>query len=338
MDGDLNAVLARYPAVARPTAGVEPLGGGGGLSGSRLWRYGSGLGPLLARCWPIDGPPRATLEEIHGWIAEAGRLGFVPVPLAGLDGRSLQERAGRLWEVAPWMPGVAEPSPPGSAGRVRSAFAALAAFHQRLARSHSRGPSPGLQARARELGWLVGGGFRELEGVLSRCPDDPVQPPALRWLALARDSGPRLLEPLTRAAGRVVDRQPCLRDVRPDHILFSGDAVTGLIDFGAMGVDTVAADLARLLSEWIGHAPALRAAALDAYSGVRPIDPAETALIDAFERSSAVLGAGHWVCWHFLEGRPFNDPLAVARGIQKGLERLEGIRDQGSGLAGFDPP
>jgi homoserine kinase type II len=45
-------------------------------------------------------------------------------------------------------------------------------------------------------------------------------------------------------------------------------------------------------------------------------------LIEAFEASAALLGAGHWVRWHFVEGRPFDAPGAVARGIEHGLERL----------------
>ena len=62
---------------------------------------------------------------------------------------------------------------------------------------------------------------------------------ALRWLSLARTAAP--------AAGRTArcerrDRsfrlQPCLRDARPEHFLFEGDRLTGLVDFGAMGVDS----------------------------------------------------------------------------------------------------
>ena len=41
----------------------------------------------------------------------------------------------------------------------------------------------------------------------------------------------------------------CIGDVWHDHILFEGDAVTGMIDFAAAKVDHVAADLARLLGQ-----------------------------------------------------------------------------------------
>ena len=47
---------------------------------------------------------------------------------------------------------------------------------------------------------------------------------ALRWLGLARARLPRLLDPIREAAGRVVPLQPCLRDARPEHFLFEGDA------------------------------------------------------------------------------------------------------------------
>ena len=86
---------------------------------------------------------------------------------------------------------------------------------------------------------------------------------------------------------------PVLRDARPDHFLFTEGRVTGLVDFGAMGIDPVSADLARLLGEWIGRDEALCAAALGAYAEVRPIAPIEHDLIAPFERSSALLaGAG----------------------------------------------
>ena len=99
--------------------------------------------------------------------------------------------------------------------------------------------------------------------------------------------------------------------------------MTGLIDFGAMGIDTVAGDLARLASEWLGDDFRLRSAAFDAYSTVRPLTPDESSLVAVFERSSALLGPAHWVRWHFLEGRVFDDTLAVVRGLERGVARLD---------------
>src|SRR5512135_464064 len=293
---DLRAVLDRYPAIARPSAPPEPLGNAGGLSGSRLWRYASGRGRLVARAWPVDGPPHAAIEQIHRWLGEASGLGFVPVPLAALDGRTLHAQGGRLWEVAPWLAGTAAPSPPPPS-RLRAGFAALAAFHQSLRSDRTRGPSPGLQDRLHEVEILLGGGLTALDRVLGQASADPLAAPAKRWLALARWTTPRLVESLRRASGCVVALQPCLRDARPDHLLFEGDRVTGLVDFGAMAVDSVAADLARLLAEWVGADRAARAEALSAYASVRPLDEVEMPLIDAFESSAALLGAAHWVCW-----------------------------------------
>jgi homoserine kinase type II len=318
---ELRLVLEQYPAIARPSEPPEPLGNAGGLSGCRLWRYPSGQGRLVARVWPVDGPPRGTIEQIHRWLLEAKDLGLVPIPLAGLEGRTLQEHGGRLWEVAPWLEGKPAPIPP-SAIHLRTGLAALAAFHQRLHQERTLGQSLGLQSRLREIEALLGSGFTVLERSLSTFPVDPCATLAKRWLELSRRTAPRLIEPLRWSSSCVVPLQPCLRDMRPEHLLFEGDRVTGLVDFGAMAIESVAADLARLLSEWLGPDRAARAEALEAYAAIRPLDESELALIEAFETSGALLGAGHWIRWHFIEGRLFDDPGVVERGIARGLERL----------------
>ena len=146
---------------------------------------------------------------------------------------------------------------------------------------------------------------------------------ALRWLGLARAVAPQLLDPLREAAGRVVPLQPCLRDARPEHFLFEGDRVSGLVDFGAMGVDCVAGDLARLMGEWLAGDPSARSVALAAYERIRPLDAAESSLIVAFTSSSSLLIGEHWIRWHYIEGRRFDDPLAVEQGIARGLALIE---------------
>jgi Ser/Thr protein kinase RdoA (MazF antagonist) len=315
-------VLACYPASIQPLSAPEALGNAGGASGARLWRFATGRGLLVARAWPADGPRRADVDQIHRWLIAAADLGFVPVPLEGLDGQTCREHGGRLWEITPWLSGAPDRDQPPSRSRLRAAFAALGAFHQRLAGDAVRGLSRGLQSRLRETDGLLWGGFDSLIAILDRAPPEPALDPARRWLERARPLAPRLLELLRSVSARELILQPCLRDARAEHWLFEEDRVTGLVDFGAMGLECVAADLARLISEWGLIDVRLRSEALDAYRAVRPLEESEIALIEVFEVSAAILGPGRWVRWRFVEDRTFDDPSAVAKGIERGLERL----------------
>jgi homoserine kinase type II len=247
----------------------------------------------------------------------------VPVPIGDSDGRTASEWRGRIWQVEPWMPGEADRSQPPSPARVAAAFRALASFHQRLASASILGQSTGLIARAAELRDLTaGGGFAELANQISAGEHDRPHALANRWQIMAQRLAPRVLDVVQRAAAHTVTLQPCLRDARPDHFLFVGDRVTGLVDFGAMDQETVAADLARMCSEWDGLDKSARATALAAYADIRPLDAREDRLIDLFEQAAAVLGAAHWIRWHFAEHRSFEDPTAVERGLARGVDRL----------------
>jgi Ser/Thr protein kinase RdoA (MazF antagonist) len=201
-------------------------------------------------------------------------------------------------------------------------FTGLAAFHARLASMRSVGPSPGLAARIVELDRLLLGEFDALGRAIARVPGDPRSSMVREWIGRARSLAPRLLGPLRTASSRIVPLQPCLRDARPDHFLFEGDRLTGLVDFGAMGVDAPGADLARLLGEWTGQDLVARSEALAAYTSIRPLQPREAELIDVFAESAAWLGPARWVRWHFLDHRPFDDPYVVRRGLERALDRL----------------
>jgi homoserine kinase type II len=320
-----DELLAGYPSWVQPRAPIEPLGGAGGFSGARLWRFRSERDVLVLRAWPSDGPDRERLERIHHWRLVMAPLDFVPVPVRDRGGRSLQEYEGRFWEICPWLAGEADSSHPPAAQRLAAAFRGLAALHLRLACEEETGVSLGLGQRRDAVRELLAGGLDSLEAAIRRQPGPPAghDTAALRWLALARAIAPDLLVSLERAARTVVRIQPCLRDARPDHFLFEDDRLTGLVDFGAMGVDTIAGDLARLIGEWLDGDSDARGEALSAYERIRPLDPAETALIGAFERSADLLIAGRWVRWHYVENRRFDDPKAVPDGLARGLKRLE---------------
>jgi Ser/Thr protein kinase RdoA (MazF antagonist) len=324
-DHSFDELFARYATRFRPIAPLESLGGAGGLSGAKLWRFGARHGELLLRAWPPHGPGRAHIERVHRWLRSTSELGFVPVPIRDRAGDSLQEWRGTLWEVVPWLAGAADLSRPPSVVHIRLAFTGLAAFHQRLAGEQIEAVSPGLRHRHDEITRLVGGGFRALEIAINRhdVAGSPHRPAALAWLGLARNVAPVLLEPLGQESTYVIRVQPILRDARPEHFLFENDRLCGLVDFGAMGVESVAADLARLIGEWFDDDPAERTEAIATYEQVRPLGPGEARLIDVFATATALLIGERWARWHYVENRGFDDPQAVSKGLDRGLTRLD---------------
>jgi homoserine kinase type II len=277
---------------------------------------------LVLRLWPPHGPGPEHLERVHQWLRRAEGLGFIPTPITDEAGRTLQQVEGECWELSPWMPGAPDASRPPSPSRLRSAIAALAAFHLQLGAERRVDLSPGLGQRRETVSQLLASGFDALERAI-RSSDDANRPVALRWLGLGQLVAPRLLGLLEEASRRAVVLQPCLRDARPDHFLFEGDRVTGLVDFGAMGIESVAGDLARLLGEWCDEGLIDRGEALAAYERIRPLDATEAGLINVFDASSNLLIGERWIRWQYVEGRRFDDPSESARGIAKGLARVE---------------
>ncbi len=242
-----QALFDRYPATARPISTIEPLGNAGGLSGaeplslpsrSRRARR-SADGPSTAR-------PSADLESIHELAEERRRPRLRPRPVYRLS------TAGR-WSSRTVGPGR---SPPGCrGGRPRSST---------LARSSSGPPSaasprssPG-SSRASLVGAEPRPGPRltELERLMLRrvrarsAPGSkgPRPTPHLvspgDWLDRAVRLAPTVIDSTRLAATRLLPLQalPPGRPARPFPV--RGGSSPGLVDFGAMGVDSVAGDLA----------------------------------------------------------------------------------------------
>jgi Ser/Thr protein kinase RdoA (MazF antagonist) len=320
---DLTAeLLSQYPLDCRPLSKPQSLGNAGGASGAVLWRYESGRGVLVARAWPDPGRTLDEIERIHGWLSETSDLGFVPIPLRTMDGRTVLPFGGRIWDLSPWMPGESLKAGPTDLNRVHAALTGLATLHVRLSRFASMGTSPGLAGRFREIDQLCHGGFDAIHRALASGPSDRPTDLARRWLRLAVPLAPRIRKDVLWGGALRVSLQPCLRDARGEHFLFRDDRLTGLVDFGAMDIESVSADLARLFSDWWGGDLRLRSQALAAYEDLRPLAVDELKLIDVFDRSAALLGGGHWIRWRFLDQRVFDNPNAVEHGLERGVDRI----------------
>ena len=185
------------------------------------------------------------------------------------------------------------------------------------------GRSPGLTERAQEIVRLSGPGCDIIRCSLATSA----------WKEFA-DIGKSIIDNFERLAPRiagqlkvgqdtVVPLQPCLRDVWHDHVLFTGDEVTGLIDPHAARSDNVATDLARLLGSLVGDDCAGWDAGLAAYQTIRPLALAELALVEMFDQSAVLLSGMTWLDWVCLQGRTFADREIVLGRLRKILGRLE---------------
>jgi Ser/Thr protein kinase RdoA (MazF antagonist) len=306
-------VLARHYSLSGIP--LTNLGNHGGFSGARLWRVESAAALLCLRAWPPGDPTPARLGIIHEWMRSArdAGLSFVPAVLPTVGAATWVEHLGRLWELTTWMPGRADFRERPSRARLEVACTALAQLHTVWGRKPSPpAPCPAVLrrlARAREWLALLQSGWQPSFGPEG---DDPVVPWARRaWSVLLT----RIAEVPGRLAawhGRVMPLQPCLCDVWHDHVLYEGNLVVGVIDFGAAKVDHVAVDLARLLGSFAGGDAALWSAGIQAYARWRPLAAEEEALAAVLDETGLVVGLATWLRWLYSEGRTFADRMAVA--------------------------
>lgn len=265
MSADVRHVLSHYPAAV---AGLvwEPLGAAGGFSGANLWRGGEAF---ALKAWPPD-YPRTRLEAVHRWMRQARSRGlaFVPAIVVTLDGPTWVEHAGRVWDVVAWMPGEANFHAEPTDTKLTAACTALAELHRAWANQRTIASTcPAVQRRLDILNTAT----HRLPHVVATARAE-----LLAWV------------------NRPLPVQPCLCDVWHDHVLFTGRAVTGMIDYGAMKFDHPAVDLARLLGDLVGEDRERLRFGLDAYraaGGPLPIDEAFVALLD---RTGIVCAVLHW--------------------------------------------
>ncbi len=262
MDDELRCVLSRYAAPFQPSS-VECLGNAGGLSGARIWRLATPRGPACLRQWPAEHPSRQQLHWIHQvllhWSQDS--IDVTPAPWPARQGDSFVEHGGRFWELGPWLAGRADFRDNPSPARLQATMQGLARLHRSAAKLHqTAGASPSVLHRLEGLRGVetlqVELAARSGSGLAAGQFGGPLAQLDAAWRSMAPPAARRLEPLLARAAERRILRQPALRDVRHDHLLFQEDRLVGLVDFGAMRIDDVATDLARCLRSLLG-APVL---------------------------------------------------------------------------------
>lgn len=311
---DFAAILSDYADDCRPrqTLAVDS----GGFSGSRIWQLDTARGLLCLKRWPPEYPDAERLQFIHSVLAKVDAAGFrkIALPIADLRGATIVEFDDHRWELTRWLPGEADqadrPQLSSSPSRIEAAATALAEFHQAATHGNRTQPfaaAPGILTRTAQVKGLLAG---ELDGLSLHIERNKLSWPKLAMLSQpllerVRTAAPQVYSEMADLAEVKVPIQPCIRDIHRDHVLFTGDSVTGIIDFGAMKLDSVAGDLARLLGSMAIDDESLWHTGLAAYEVVRSLSKDETRLIRAYDRSAVLLSGLHWLRWIFAEDRRF---------------------------------
>jgi homoserine kinase type II len=363
----LHDLLARYPADCWPQE-LRDLGGAGGFSGAAFWRITSERGLLCLRRWPTHVDPKwvERLDFIHAVLDHVARRGFslAPTPIRTRHGESHVRWDGHDWELSAWLPGRADYFPMRQPEKLRAALSALAEFHRAaadfdgLVSRPAFSASPGVLTRRRQIEALRAGGLAAIVAAVDNATHSLHGNSSRDWIAIV-DLARRLLplyaqaeEPvcksLVAAERRSVPLQPCVRDIWHDHVLFLENRVSGLIDFGAMRIDNVAGDVARLLGSFSFDDSKKKSDAeawekgLAAYEAVRRLSADERQLVGVFDHSTTLLAGINWLQWLFVERRTFADLAAVRVRLAAIVARLERLTQawqstSDSAAGGFSP-
>jgi homoserine kinase type II len=151
---------------------------------------------------------------------------------------------------------------------------------------------------------------------------DPVRPVAEHAWSLLPPWLERVPAMLARWTNRMWPLQPCLCDVWHDHILFEGERLTGLVDYGALKADAVVVDVARLLGSLVADDGASWELGLKAYRAVGPFSAEEEDLAHDLDVTGTALGLANWLRWVYREGRVFDDRREAARRLGQLVERV----------------
>lgn len=226
---------------------------------------------------------------------------------ANRSGGTFTSDGRRLWELAQWMPGVADYHQAPTDARLSSAMKALASLHNTWAQTTSAvvatvSPTV-LQRRDILQEWLFRLPKLQRHPVRIANQEQPLEDLTQRTLQQLAERGSAELQALGELQRQPVNLHFVLRDIWSDHVLFTQEQVTGMIDFGAARVDEPATDVARLLGSLEPTNANRWQLGWDTYRQYNSHVHYERVVI--LDRVANLLSALQWFEWLVLEPRSF---------------------------------
>ena len=317
---DLIIRVLREFDIQQPVC-VTAWDAGQSFSGSDHWKVDCGNASYCLKRWPATKPAVQTKRLIELVTPEVQRQGLpIAAPLKCRRGGRFVFEQNRWWDLTPWQPGAPVKNAPISETRLENAMQWLAAYHEQAGNIKiETGRSQALNYRYQLSQTLVDGLLNRLsqwdyEGLVAGLPE--------LFIAYAQKSLPELVSLLEQQVGRELTLLPVLADVWSDHVFFHENEVSGVIDFGAMKIDSPCLDLARLLGSYAGFDPSVITAGIKYYCAARTLDETQVALVELFDRAHVVLVGVQWLIWLGPEQRIFRQMPQVNQHLQNLARRL----------------
>lgn len=295
---------------------VTDLGNAGGFSGTRLWKVASQHNVYALRRWPTVHPDKERLAFIHAVQDHFVCSSIKPVPqlLRSKHGETILWHNGALWEISTWVPGTPTFHRNPNARKLKSAMELLADLHLAAIELHSWarvGTCPAIRQRVEMLDEYDAPKLLQLR---SRIDDSYPQLTelSLRIIESAIRLRPACQQQLQSVVNRSTTLFPCIKDVWHDHLLFTDDMVTGIVDFGAMQIDSPAGDIARLLGSLVADDMSSWHYAIDVYRSQRPLTEVESLMVSALDWANVVYSGINWIRWLYVDRRTFPDIDQIA--------------------------
>ena len=278
-----------------------------GFSGAAVWKGSiDGVPQFALKCWPATCSTER-IQFIQRALADVSSLPFVPKLIPTRAGKTYCFHGGRIWDVTKWIPGEADAGTDFPVPRRRAAVNALLHVHRIWAvTSLTEDICPAVLRRM-----MLIEDYREWSRSPTAGTNDPHLATVMARLPDPLNEAERILRPWTRQR---VPVQLCFTDVHREHVLFSGDEVTGLIDFGAVKLDSPAVDLARLFGE---NEQTLAEAIREYGESKLPHGLSETLVTTAPACNLAA-----WTLRLLRDGDAVTDEGAVRRRISNWVDRL----------------
>lgn len=309
----------------------------GGLSGAVVLRVEADSGLYALREWGAGTITKERIFELHRFLDHLSQFGLpVAVPLRAVSHPStLIESANAYWQLEPWLPGTRLSLKDVQVSKVHLAMEQIARMH--LAAEKYRSTPQGSAWFAVRTGSVPA--LTERIHLVDRWDRHHVES-CIRDLGRApeqlRKLGMLILTHYVQFAERIKDELqalqstpfhliPCWRDLRHEHVLFTGDAVTGIIDPAATRRDHPGTDVSRFLGSLVGDDLSMWKTSLTRYSQVRPLTTDDLRLIEVLDRSSVLLSGLTWLeRWQTgaISGHNLSEVLRRLEGIERRMPQL----------------